>query len=1285
MQEKDTSSGVYEPIIFLNSPINTEDNDIIGISSAIKSIKSAIEQGAAMIGVIADYGTGKSSLTETSSSIYKEYCPICINVWDSLSNDNKVAPVHDDIPSLTKSFLYQLASNSTIYNKNQAFKSYINKKLNRNYGLISFSTKSACQIALLMIAALFYLIYLVLGNTTISSVWYLLQQINMPNAFYVANALVTLAPLSIIITIFCTIKALSDSSLTFSHWKDQAKRSQDINDVFEVYSDIINELSKHKKNRYLVIIEDLDRIADRETVIDFLRELYRFQNLLSNKHRKIITFIVAVRPESLLESKKKQVEPEYSNESTIFDKVFDYSICLKPLHFEDYENIILSIINSENKRRLTIGQYLNCFQKIFEGKFTLRKALNIGKLFIYEKENLNYSLTNKAKLENLIGVKITEKLPSSFNWLLHGENLTIRSLKDRLNQAVSLMVTLKSKEYRSYSSIISFSTCAAVTYLEQTYGILFYKVIENETKLAESLRDSYKHRNMEAPRNEKKRAIISALSFINNINIPKETTVYKQAFIEDFSRMIEDGTIDEDFRMYLYNYPKNSIIRTTDEKDLYKLLLMPNLYYDYANLNEKVNKIINIDAHHNIILDCLKKISDQEVEIFPRVIFDNEYIFSSSINTSKQKALASVSSYANWISSLDDSIALFKKIQLFSSDTRKNFYIEYFSFIRSTFKSYDDSLKLCIRKELINLCDEFILVFRELFVPQKDEQGSIRRDSFNLPMITQEEIEAINNLNIVLDLINVDKLDKNNFIYISRRINTSTINQSEQAKAEIIFFYAIKRQIPSEIIGPAILTFLDTNKLVHSELFSDVMKWIKTTTTSRDVAIDKLTNYLNTIDSDLIPKEDLSSIDELHIYHGLNDLILHRLWENKILVTYLCSMYQGNQLSSLNYADSEACAAICKACSTINEFDEELVIAVRLAILKQDSELAIQYSDLFTSIYPLITHDELILFPRFESALQYIATEIIDDDNAINIIDYVNITERPANDCYSLFKWLIIDGSIDDISTIRKLIESFDYTVVKYKYMSDEQKEEIIPAVDEPMNLSNADNCSEYMILTNSLTTSLEKRLSENQPNGYIKLINQLNQCSSYTLDWINDQDEAFALNTVLTDELLKNQYYIKYIIGKTLWDNTFEYQPDIIPTDEYIKVFEKCDEAMILMKDNNHFIQDLIQRGNFDGLKSSCIKAIHAPRHPFALVRRAFEVLSSAEIEDYLNGFDHLDIRQDSADFLSYLKQNEDARNLLGSFSCRQRARSLLWEPSERSSFTFLMHKRFPSENYRE
>ena len=134
-------NNVYAPIVFVNTPISDALYDVIGFDSQVKTLRAAIDDEANMIGIIANYGTGKSSMTELLSQSFSVdgNKPIKINMWDCLGRSTACKDkLNENISNLTKSFLYQLSNG-----KDRKFGSYINKILSKNYGNISFATNKA--------------------------------------------------------------------------------------------------------------------------------------------------------------------------------------------------------------------------------------------------------------------------------------------------------------------------------------------------------------------------------------------------------------------------------------------------------------------------------------------------------------------------------------------------------------------------------------------------------------------------------------------------------------------------------------------------------------------------------------------------------------------------------------------------------------------------------------------------------------------------------------------------------------------------------------------------------------------------------------------------------------------------------------------------------------------------------------------------------------------------------------------------------------------------------------
>jgi len=311
--------------VFINKPIKTVSDDLVGFEVQIKSIKEAINKGANSIGVISDYGTGKSSLTELISLEDVLYCkPIKINLWDCLNDISSKKQCnnakYEDAPIkvLTKSFLFQLAS------QERKIAKHINKRLSKNYGTLSFSITSNSFWWWIAGAAFLYCIFTILGllPTTFKT-----QELLKKSAdfMWLIEIGIYIRPVFLISSIACAVLGVKNTDIAFSLWDSQGKRNPEINDVFDIYLYIIEKLSKKNKNKkQLIIIEDLDRISQKEVAVDFLREVYRFNNLLSLELKMQFVFIVAVKPEILLHGERVT--------DKLYPKIFDYTINLKPIH-----------------------------------------------------------------------------------------------------------------------------------------------------------------------------------------------------------------------------------------------------------------------------------------------------------------------------------------------------------------------------------------------------------------------------------------------------------------------------------------------------------------------------------------------------------------------------------------------------------------------------------------------------------------------------------------------------------------------------------------------------------------------------------------------------------------------------------------------------------------------------------------------------------------------------------------------------------------------------------------
>lgn len=483
-----------EPIVFVNNPISTNSQDIVGFETQVCTIETAINNNATMIGVIADYGSGKSSVTEIlehkitqKSEDRKKYPrPIKINMWDCLQETNSEDTVTSEINNLTKSFLFQLANG-----KSSRLASYINKRLSKNYGIISISFNSALTWVLIIIAVLLFSIS---EMVKLDSFFLPVLPVELIEAYMV---LYDFSPVLLALSVIIAVIGISRSSIAFSHWKMLKRDSDEVNDIFDTYEYIINKLKPQKNRKQIIIIEDLDRIIDKSVIIGFLKELYRFQTSLG-KNKKKFVFIISIKPEAKL--KNNGVNSFDFDDNKIYSKIFDVTVHLKPIHYHDYDSILIELLNSNPKA--------------------------------------------KSELEELIGCgTIDSSLPAEFYWIKKGTNLTIRDLKERLNNALAIMVSLKNKQYK-VKTAVRFDSCAAVTFLEHQYPEEYHTLIKNEENISNLIESTYKIKN-----SRKASDVLTMIKeAIDKMQIwPKNDKT--EGFTKDLSELLDAGVFSSAGRM----------------------------------------------------------------------------------------------------------------------------------------------------------------------------------------------------------------------------------------------------------------------------------------------------------------------------------------------------------------------------------------------------------------------------------------------------------------------------------------------------------------------------------------------------------------------------------------------------------------------------------------------------------------------------------------------------------------------------------------------------------------
>lgn len=311
------------------------NEDWIGFDSYVLSLIDAINNGAKFIGLIGDYGSGKSTLiSKLRKTDEKLYNVININLW----NCNALNDEENDNVDIHRIFLHQLIDNIKIDNKD-----YYKKKINKNYSFFDILLKKTSFIFIFVFVLLVFYVISILDKL---GFYHLFK----PDSFWYYLWYLMLAVYTIVIIFI--LKPI------FSFNKSTTVRNIDENDTRDLYNEILKEYFEVESNKDKILIislEELDRYDNLNTILKYLKEFYKFykepsinlggKKLIDSKNGNNIVFIISlksvnqlcgdIQKDTIIETKK------------IYEKIFDFILNLKQVNIHDYDAILESLVKSK--------------------------------------------------------------------------------------------------------------------------------------------------------------------------------------------------------------------------------------------------------------------------------------------------------------------------------------------------------------------------------------------------------------------------------------------------------------------------------------------------------------------------------------------------------------------------------------------------------------------------------------------------------------------------------------------------------------------------------------------------------------------------------------------------------------------------------------------------------------------------------------------------------------------------------------------------------------------------
>lgn len=1112
-----------ENLIFLNLPVCNEEDDVIGFDAYAENLSDAIDSGAQMIAITSPFGAGKTSIIELLQKkriSNKKEKIIKIPMWSHLSNNiGKSSSIE-----LHKTLVYQIVSQ---INHNKG--TYINRRFSSNYGLLKMHVNKAHYFVMSIIILL-----------ALAAMWLIDNHGEFFGNFfpYLETFIHSFRPILVILLfIFCMV-VLFRAEIIFSSKKSENERIIEPDEIIDIYR---SEILKYKRlsnikfiknffygKKYIIVIEDLDRIDDGDTVVQFLTELRKYYIPHNAKHtecyKNAVVFITTIKPEKILfedyklseednkfrKHKKcgKNKSDKKTNNLFLYDKIFDYVLNLQTVNVDDYSAVLEGILEPRREALEKIG------------------------------------LVSENKLTSIPGMQ----------WIIRGMEIDIREIKYRLNKSLMLFQLLK-KRFPDFKNI-SYEKCAIAAYLTT----MFEKEFENTPHSAfKQLTDTY---------------------------IKKEDLIYSdcvkclksenEGYVRTVIDLIKSRHIDSMYHMYFYNYPKGSRIFTYDESVVQKAILYGETV---DNFDESLNVVI---MHHpNVLDESLEKIKQLRI-CLPEIVFQNERLYIETLKRDKSLIL-------HWMKGLDYSTESFNKTKsqimtVLNFDLERKIYTE--KIIYEFCEIWEDSFKekdlLVFRKELCTLLSKEILWYKPLFFGVHD---LISEEEMNqLTLISSIELINIQNqsftkreFNYVIDLFCKSDYRISDYDIIKEFMFKSLNYISDEDMALAYIKYMFRTKTIESAYEQLITNLIQTSESqkLKTKLFNGYQNLINTIasiglkdqTINNICKLDIFSGYNSSVSEMLRKKGFVIEAMAICLENGMN---IHM----ESPETFNSITNSKNWLISHNkYLFMVREILIKSEMQTLLKYI--FLFQDGFPIVKKDELLMLlEKYDSINLVRKLIPSEQ-INFELAREIIDYLNEGIYEQNEAYYVLEYVSGFGKDI--VKEFFEKLDFENSIkyDTIDDNQKsIIKNRLATILDFN--TDNGKLSFMKTTK-----TLDDKWQSEMFVNLNTNSELQKE--------FIDVVNKCNKntISDITIELICSFKSAIILNDDVIESLFKHKQYKCYVASKIFRDKEFKMEQSNVLWSAYVEVFTDDDYSFAreYMAENITFLNELVKRKEYKGM----------------------------------------------------------------------------------------------------
>lgn len=1126
-KKKEKTEQNSQDLIFLNMPIGKSEEDVVGFDTHVAKIDAAINNDAQMIALTSPFGTGKTSIVELLQEKFKkEPDKQIVKIPMWMHLGLTSSARSDEIRDTTE--LHRTFVYQLISQLNPRKGLYISKKLNPSYGVLKVSAqKRSLWICLILSLMIFLVGYVLPHNFGISLPW-------------LSEYTDVVENISLLSAVALFLVSVTQGEIVFSSNKSEGGRKIDTNEIIQLYR---TEVLKYRRFRWMGAIRDaigrrIKRIAPKKYIV-VIEDLDR-----TDSPEAVIAFLKELRryyvPELAGHRKSRYVH------RTCFLVNVKPEACL-------------------GNRRTKNDEFGQLYAKLFDYIINLQ-TINIDD---YETVLESILLENKEKIK-AVGIEESGQMIAipGMRWIIRGKHLGIREIKERLNIAFSLYESLKTK-FPEYANAITFEKCAVVAYVKSEFEKDFY---ETTNRAFQDLVDLYLQNK------------------IVDETLEEHLSNTSKDYIAAIKDLVQAGLIDNNYRMYFYNYPKGSRIYTTDELIVQKAIL-------YEEFTEALNiSVEDVLSNKSDIIEQSFKTREELGLQLPSGILKNELLYIEALKLSFERVKYLLNNLDYAATSADKTIELIKTILDYDKE-RKVFSVSMADQFCSIFENKFSEEKLSqLRKVLCRHFPDEITWYSRLF-------GGTHR------LITVAEMDMLS-VEYAVELINMshENFGDETITYIADRFFKE--ENAQDTTTKVIDFMIATGEI--NVGKSVLLAYLKCMKKIRDivpELETIVVDTINSKNNS-DVLFEEYQAVINIVAERRLPNQTLANIAGFERYSGYSSDVTAQMGEVGYWFDY--TLQHVSRDEAVPFEKDEIAEALEDEVQWLLQ-NETYFNKVRRQVIEQNFDGLLQYKFLFATNCPIMKKGEfdLLRAKGAEDALMIslIPPELVMSSEVEMLKEYFCRVKHRSPSTYAIL--IFIAKMKNDVA--KKLFYSLNFDYVKYRDMSAVRKNDIKTLFNSILALDTHVGRVEFMKATKCIDSTWEANMrSELKTNkslrdSYIAAVNSSPAILKSTITTLCNIGFTYKMNENIIQRLYEEKCYEQYVACRTYKSGKFEIEDERL--DVLWPVYEKLfkGERFPFLREhmikNRRFLDVLMRKKAYEGMAEDRLL-------PFSAVLQSKDIL---------------------------------------------------------------------------